>query len=71
MCLTKASSNDVQNFFSMLVDESTLPGSKCLILVCVRLVNNNTVYEELAFSDLMETNSTGRLVFAKVIRYLK
>ena len=65
MCLTKASSNDVQYFFSMQVDESTLPGSKCLILVCMRLVNNNTVYEELAFSDLMETNSTGKLVIKK------
>ena len=52
-------------FFSMQVDESTLPGNKCLILVCVRLINNNTVYEELAFSDLMETNSTERLVFEK------
>ena len=71
MCLTKASSNDVQYFFSMQVDESTLPGSKCLILVCMRLVNNNTVYEELAFSDLMETNSTGRLVFEKIIRYFE
>ena len=55
----------------MQVDESTLPGSKCLILVCMRLVNDNTVYEELAFSDLMETNSTGRLVFEKIIRYFE
>ena len=59
------------NFFSMQDDESTLPGSKCLILVCVRLINNNTVYEELAFSDLMETNSTRRLVFEKIIRYFE
>ena len=45
-----------------------MPGSKCLILVCVRLINNDTVYEELAFSDLMKT---GRLVFKKIIRYFK
>ena len=71
MCLTKASSNDVQYFFSMQVDESILPGSKCLILVCVRLIKNNSVYEELAFSDLMETNSKGRLVFEKIVRYFE
>ena len=69
MCLTKASSNDVQYNFSMQVDKSTLPGNKCLVFV--RLINNNTVYEELAFSDLMETNSTGRLVFEKIIRYFE
>ena len=71
MCIIKARSNSVQYFFQLQVDESTLPGSKYLILVCVRLINNNTVYEELAFSDLMETNSTVRLVFEKIIRYFE
>ena len=37
----------------------------------MRLINNNTVYEELAFSDLMETNSTERLVFEKIIRFFE
>ena len=60
-----------ENFFSMQVDESTLPGGKCLILVCVRLITNDTVYEELALSDLMETHSTGKLVFDKIIRYFQ
>ena len=71
MCLTKVSSNDVRYFFSMQVDESTLPESKCLILVCVRLINNDTLYKELALSDLIETHSTGRLVLEKIIRYFE
>ena len=58
-------------YFFFNADESKLPGSKCLILVCVRLINYDTVYEELAFSDLMETNSTRRLVFEKIIRYFE
>ena len=55
----------------MQVDESTLLGSKCIFLVSVHLISNDTVYEELTFSDLMETHSTGRLVFAKIIRYFE
>ena len=55
----------------MQIDESLLPGGKCLILVCVRLITNDTVYEELALSDLMETHSTGKLVFEKIIRYFQ
>ena len=53
------------NFFSMQVNESTLPENKCNFLVCVRLIVDNTTYEELAFSQLMETYSTKRLVFEK------
>ena len=48
-------------FFSMHVDESTFPGNKCLLLVCVRVIVDDTTYEELAFSQLMETHSTVRL----------
>ena len=51
-------------YFSMQVDESTLPGSKYLIIVCMRLIKNDTVYEELAFSDLME-------MIAQNVLYLK
>ena len=33
------------NVFSMHVDESTLPGNKCLLLVCVLLIVDDTTYE--------------------------
>ena len=59
------------NYFSMQVDESTLPGNKCLLLVCVRLIIDDTTYEELAISQLMETHSTGRLVFEKIKKYFE
>ena len=55
------------NFFSMQVEESTLPEN----LVCVRLIVDNTTYEELAFSQLMESYSTGRPVFKKLKNILK
>ena len=37
----------------------------------MRLINNDTVYEELDLSDLIETHSTERLVFEKIIRYFE
>ena len=54
------------NMFSIQVDESTLPGNKCLLLVCVRVIVCDTTYEELAMSGIMETHSTGQLVFNKI-----
>ena len=59
------------NFFLMQVDESTLPENKCLFLVCVRLIVDDTTYEELAFSQLTETHSTGRFVFKKLKNIMK
>ena len=59
------------NFFLMQVDESTLPENKCLFLVCVRLIVDDTTYEELAISQLMETHSTGRFVFEKIKKYFE
>ena len=58
------------NLFSIQVDESTLPGNKCLLL-CVRMVVGDKTYEELAISQLMETHSTGQLVFNKIKNYLE
>ena len=54
------------NFFSMQVDESSLQENKYLFLVCVRFIVDDTTYKELAFSQLMETHSTGRFVFEKL-----
>ena len=59
------------NVFSMQVDESTLPGNKCLLLVCVRVIVDDKTYEELAMSELMETHSTGELVFEKIKKYFE
>ena len=59
------------NLFSIQVDESTLPGNKCLLLVCVRMVVGDKTYEELAISQLMETHSTGQLVFNKIKNYFE
>ena len=49
----------------------TLPENKCLFLVCVRLIVDDTTYEELAISQLMETHSTGRFVFEKIKKYFE
>ena len=59
------------NLFSMQVDESTLPGNKCLLLVCVRLIVGDTTYEKLAISPRMETHSTEQLVFEKIKQYFE
>ena len=47
----------------MQVDGSTLPENKCLFLVCVRLMVDDTTYEELEFYQLMETHNKGRFAF--------
>ena len=59
------------NLFSMQVDESTLSGNKCLLIVCVRLTVGDTTYKELAISQLMETHSTGQLMFEKIKQYFE
>ena len=39
--------------------------------MCVRLIVGDTTYEELAISQLMETHSTGQLMFEKIKQYFK
>ena len=59
------------NLFSIQVDESTLPGNKCLLLVCVRIIVDDKICEELAMSQQMKTHSIGHLVFNKIKNYFE
>ena len=59
------------NLFSIQVDESTLPGNKSLLFVCVRIIVDDKICEELAMSQQMKTHSIGHLVFNKIKNYFE
>ena len=51
------------SWFSLQLDESTLPGNKALFLAYVRFKNEEQICEELLFAKNLQSNTKGQSIF--------
>jgi len=57
--------------FSLLLDESTIPGNESLLLVYCRFIKNESLAQEFLFARQLETDTKGESVFHAVENFFK